>query len=391
MDYGQKPIIPITKPLLSGPEAEAAAKAILSGWLTQGPRVAEFEAVFAAYVGAREAVACSSCTTALHMALVAAGVGPGHEVIVPSLSFIASANAVRYCGAQPVFADVDPLTLNLDPDAAEAEITPRTRAIMPVHQIGMPADLDRFRAIGRRHSVTIVEDAACAVGSEYRGRRIGGDAEFACFSFHPRKVITTGEGGMIVTQSDAAAARLRLLRQHGMSINDHARHQSARLIIEEYTELGFNYRMTDIQAAIGIEQMRRLDEILSRRRQLAENYTRRLRALPGIQTPCVPTWARPNYQSYCIRLASSFPLRRNELLACLLASGIQARRGIMTAHREPAYRDHGGGEVLTHSTAASDETLLLPLYPQMTAEEQNRVIEALCEAGGRVHAEAGAA
>jgi dTDP-4-amino-4,6-dideoxygalactose transaminase len=383
------PSIPITRPLLGEEEVAAAAAVIRSGWLTQGARVAEFEETVAGYLGAKYAVACSSCTTALHMALQVAGIGPGDEVIVPSMSFIATANAVRYLGATPVFAEIDPRTYNLDPDAAAALVTPRTRAILPVHQIGMPVDLDRFRALAGRRGLLLIEDAACAIGSSYRGRRIGGDSELACFSFHPRKVISTGEGGMIVTNNAEFAERLRLLRQHGMSLSDHLRHGAAQVLIEQYLEVGYNYRMTDVQAAIGIEQMKRLDGILAARRELALRYTEALRELPGVQVPFVPTGVQPNWQSYAIRLTRGFPLDRNGLLGALLERGIAARRGIMTIHREPAYRLCGA--LLPVTEAASDEGLLLPIYPQMTAAEQDRVIAALFEIGGQRHATARAA
>ena len=266
-------MIPIAKPYLGREEAEAARQAVESGWITQGPKVAEFERAVADYCGAAEAVAVSSCTTALHLALLALDIGPDDEVICPSMSFIATANSIRYTGATPVFADVDPRTYNLDPESVEAAITPRTKAVMVVHQIGLPVDLDCFHEIGRRRCVAIVEDAACAIGSRYKGRPIGGHSELVCFSFHPRKVITTGEGGMITTNNPQRAARLRLLRQHGMSVPDTVRHAANRVIAEQYVCLGYNYRMTDIQAAIGVEQMKKLDWIVERRRELAARYT----------------------------------------------------------------------------------------------------------------------
>jgi perosamine synthetase len=380
--------IPVTRPLVGVAESEAAARVIASGWLTQGPRVAEFEAAVAQYVGADHAVACSSCTTALHMALLACGVQCGDEVIVPSLSFIATANAVRYCGARPVFVDVDRDTMNLDPAAVARAITARTRVLMPVHQVGLPADLDRFRAIAARHRLRLVEDAACALGSEYKGRRIGAAAEFCCFSFHPRKVITTGEGGMIVTQSAEIAERLRLMRQHGMSVSDLARHRADRPILEDYVQLGFNYRMSDVQAAIGIEQMKRLDGILARRRELATRYTQAIADLPGVWPPLEPPWARSNYQSYVVRLDDDFAASRDEVLAALAGRGVAARPGIMTAHRTQTCRDQYGEIRLPVTEAVSDHTLILPLYPELTDQEQDVVIGVLHEMGGRAHAHA---
>src|SRR5437763_902095 len=247
--------IPFARPRLAGGEVEALTEVIASGWVSQGPRVQAFEEAFAARVGAPHAVATTSCTTALHLALYAVGVGPGDEVIVPSLSFIATANAVWQCGAAPVFADIDPRTYNLDPAAAERAITERTRVIMPVHQVGLPADMDRFTEMGDRYGVAIVEDAACAIGAHYKGLPVGSLSPVACFSLHPRKVITTGEGGMIAVHDPAVAERLRQLRQHAMDVSDLARHGAGDVVIEAYPERGWNVRMTDMQATLGICQL----------------------------------------------------------------------------------------------------------------------------------------
>jgi dTDP-4-amino-4,6-dideoxygalactose transaminase len=372
-------MIPITRPSLGPEEVAALAAVVESGWLTQGARVAEFETAVARYCGVRHAVACSNCTTALHLALHVLGIGPGDEVIVPSMSFIATANVVVHCGATPVFAEIDSRTFNLDPDAADAAVTKRTKAIIPVHQIGLPADLDRFHAIARRHGIAIVEDAACALGARYKGRPIGGHSDLVCFSFHPRKVICTGEGGMVLTNNEGFAERLRLLRQHGMTIPDTQRHRTNTLVIERYACVGYNYRMTDLQGAIGIEQMKRLDGLIARRRYLAGRYTAALQGHPYLAPPFVPDYAEPNYQSYAVSLAEDCPVERDDILRTLLRRGIAAKPGVMTAHREPAYREPGFEVSLPVTEAASRQSLLLPLYPDLSEADQDRVIEAFLE------------
>jgi len=358
-------------------EVRAAAEVIRSGWVSQGPKVAEFERVFAAYCGTAHAVAVTNCTAALHLSLLALGVGPGDEVICPSMSFIATANSIRHAGATPVFADVDPATFNLDPVAAEAAITSRTKAILVVHQIGMPADIDAFLELGKKHGVRILEDAACAIGSRYKGKPIGGHSECACFSFHPRKVITTGEGGMITTNNAVLADNLRLLRQHGMSVSDAVRHSANTVIVEQYLYLGYNYRMTDIQAAVGIEQMKRLGHILQRRRQVALRYSQGLSNHPWLRPPFVPEYAEPNFQSYAVQLTDKAPFSRNELMQQLLNRGIATRRGIMLAHAEQAYACHDMQADLHNSISASAQSVLLPLFPQMMGSQVDEVLDAL--------------
>jgi dTDP-4-amino-4,6-dideoxygalactose transaminase len=252
---------------------------------------------------------------------------------------------------------------------------------MVVHQMGLPADLDAFLEIGRRRGVKIFEDAACALGSRCKGRPIGAHSEMACFSFHPRKVICTGDGGMVTTNNAAYAEKMRLLRQHGMSVTDAARHGAKTVVIEEYPILGYNFRLTDLQAAVGIEQMKRLDGLVARRVALAERYALRItHHASTLIIPHVPPYAQPNYQSYCVTLSDDCPVSRNDVLQRLLDAGVAAKRGVMTAHREKAYVDAYGEQSLPVTEKASDQTLLLPLYPQMTEAEQDQVVEALKKA-----------
>lgn len=368
--------VPFARPFLGGGEAEALAEVIASGWVSQGPRVQAFEQAFAERVGAPEAIATTSCTTALHLSLYAAGVAAGDEVIVPSMSFIATANAVWQCGAIPVFADIEPLTYNLDPDAARRAISPRTKAIMPVHQLGLPADLDAFADLGERYGVTIIEDAACAIGARYKGRPIGSHGSVACFSLHPRKVITTGEGGMITLHDSALAARMRQLRQHAMDVSDLARHSAKDVVVESYPERGFNARMTDMQAALGLCQMDVLEEILQRRRHLAERYTAMLQGMPGIEPPYDPPYAERTWQSYCVRINSRASVGRTELMRRLLADGIATRRGVMAIHQERAYAGAASAP-LPHTESATADSLMLPLFPGLTEEQQDYVVDRL--------------
>jgi perosamine synthetase len=368
--------IPITRPSVGDAEARAAAEAVRSGWLSQGPRVQQFEAAVAAYVGAKHAVATSNCTTALHLALIAAGVGPGDEVICPSFSFIATANAVLHAGATPVFVDIDARTYNIDPALVEAAITPRTRAIIPVDQIGLAADVPAIMAIARKHGLVVVEDAAPALGATVGGAKVGSLADFTCFSFHPRKSITTGEGGIITTDDDAAADRLRRVRSHAASTSDLARHQSGTTEIEVYEELGYNYRMTDVQAAVGLVQLTRLDGILAERRRLAARYSALLADEPRLAVPHEPADRPHTYQSYCVRLREG---SRQAVMDHLASKGIASRRGVMAIHLEPLYRRLQPGLSLPQTERATAETLLLPLYVGMTEAEQDEVVLALRE------------
>jgi len=388
-----KDFVPVARPYLGQEEVSAAGRAILSGWVTQGPEVAAFEREFAEFVGAPHACAVSSCTTALHLALLAAGVRPGDEVITVSHSYIATANSIRYCGAKPVFVDIELSTFNIDPQRIESAISDRTRAILCVHQMGMPCDLKAILEIAHRNELPVVEDAACAIGSEIRWdghwAKIGKPhGDVACFSFHPRKLLTTGDGGMITTANGDLDRKLRLLRQHGMSVPDAVRHTSREVVFESYPELGFNYRLTDIQAAIGREQLKRLPEAVAQRRKMAARYQELLADIPGLVLPTEPDWAHTNWQSYCVRLPDNIDQR--QVMQKMLDEGIATRRGIMCAHLEPAYGDRatwrcaqmdcepkGSCPNLAESERAQSKGVILPLFSQMTEEQQSRVASEL--------------
>jgi dTDP-4-amino-4,6-dideoxygalactose transaminase len=367
------------RPELGDEEIALVTETIRSGWITQGPRVLELEKAFAAQTGATHAIAVSNCTTALHLSLLVLDVSPGDEVIVPSHSYIASANAVLHCGAKPVFADIDPATLNLDPVRVEAAITARTKAIMAVHQVGRPAELAELAALAQKHGVALLEDAACAAGSHYRDRPIGSNqwSSLVCFSFHPRKIISTGDGGMITTDRADFAAKLRLLRQHGMSVNDLQRHGSKTVVNEEYPILGYNYRLTDVQAAIGLAQLRKVPAIIARRREIAARYDAAFAGIPGLSLFREPAHVRWNQQTYLIRFPRATATVRDGFMQRMLDEGIATRRGIMSTHREPAYVTRFGSQYLPESEAASDQCVCLPLYTQMTDAEIGRVTEAV--------------
>lgn len=388
--------IPVAKPWLGAAEIDALRRPVRTAWVTQGTEVEAFETEFGGYVGTLHACAVSSCTAALHLALLAVGVRPADEVVTVSHSFIATANSIRHCGATPIFVDIEPGTFNMDPRLVEAAITRRTRAILSVHQMGMPCDLTTILAIARRHGLPVIEDAACALGSEIRWgeawEKIGAPrGDIACFSFHPRKLLTTGDGGMLTTRDADLDRQFRLWRQHGMSLSDAARHRSSQVTFESYVTLGFNYRLTDLQAAMGRAQLRRLPEVVEWRRHLAERYRKLLADVPGIGLPEEPEWARSNWQSYCVRLPAGQDQRK--VMQAMLDAGIATRRGIMCAHREPAYPRHvwscgaaecdcaaGSCRRLAKSEQAQDGTLLLPLFHQMTEDDQDRVVAALVDA-----------
>lgn len=370
--------IDVMRPWLGAEEIDAVAEVIASGWVAQGPRVAAFERAFAERMGVPHAVATSSCTTALHLALVVAGIGPGDDVVVPSFSFIATANAPVYVGARPVFADVEADTGNVSAATIEVALTPVTRAVIVVDQGGMPVDLAPIRALCDVRGIAVIEDAACGVGSEYRGAPIGAEADAAVWSFHPRKLLTTGEGGMLTTSNGDWAARARRLREHAMSVSAADRHASLLAPPEEYSEVGFNYRMTDLQAAIGLVQLGRLDAVVERRRELAARYAAQLAGVGGIRVIGDPAHGRSNFQSYWIEVLPEYPLDREGLLAQLAEAGVSARRGIMASHRQPAHRTRDtGSATLAMTDRLTTRTLILPLHHALDGEDLDRVVDVI--------------
>ncbi len=370
--------INVMKPWMGADEILALSEVIESGWVAQGPKVAQFEREFAEDMQADHAVATSNCTTALHLALIVAGVGAGDEVIVPSFSFIATANAPTYVGALPVFIDVDAATGNVTAAGVAAALTAQTRAVIVVDQGGVPVDLAPIRELCDPLGIVVIEDAACGAGSTYRDRPVGAGAVLAAWSFHPRKLLTTGEGGMLTTSNPEWAARARRLREHSMSVSASDRQASLVAPPEEYREIGFNYRMTDMQAAVGIVQLGRLPEMVRRRRELAGEYTAALAGIEGLRPVQDPHWGTSNFQSYWVEIGEEYPLDREELLLRLAEAGISARRGIMSSHLQPAYAGSSSlRDPLPVSEHLTGSTLILPLYHQLEAAQQASVIDAL--------------
>ncbi len=362
--------IPITRPWFGPEERRALEHPLETGWVAQGPEVKAFEQEFAEVVAAPHACAVSNGTTALQLALLAANVGPGDEVVTVSHTFIATANAIRQCGATPIFVDIDPDTLNMDPMALDMALTPATKAVLVPHQLGMPADLGEIIPTAERMGIPVIEDAACALGSGLRWDRtwepVGRPRGLmACFSFHPRKVITTGEGGMITTRRAELDKRLRILRDQGRDAK------------EGFVAVGWNARMTDLQAAMGRAQLRRLSDIVTKRRALADLYKGLLADIPGITPPEEPLDVRSNWQSYAVRVAPT--LDRDGLVAHLNDAGIGAQGGVMNVHEEAPYRDLETPHPLDLSEAARAGCMLLPLFPQMTEAEAREVIEVLAD------------
>jgi perosamine synthetase len=383
--------IPITKPLFGDEERAAVQRPLESGWVTQGPFVEQFEDRFAAFVDAPHGVATTSCTTALHLALVAMGVKPGDDVIVPAFTWVSTANVVEYLGGRPIFCDIDLATFNIDPARVEALVTPKTVGIIPVHLFGLSADLAPLLALAARRKLWILEDAACGFGARYHGRHVGVLGDAGCFSFHPRKSITTGEGGMITTRSADVATLCRSLRDHGATRSDLARHEgAASFLLAGYPHLGFNYRMTDIQGALGCAQMDRAAGILSDRARVAKGYDDALRNLTWLRLPVTPSGYEHGYQSYVCLFAPEDPATanverlhrlRNALMATLEDAGIATRQGthapVLVEYYARKYAIRP--EQYPNAWLADRLSLALPLYPQMTADEQTFVCRTLAE------------
>jgi len=381
--------IPITMPLFGAEELEAIQRPLETGWVVQGPYVQEFEEKFCTFTGAGHAVATSSCTTALHIAVAALGLKPGDEVVVPAFTWVSTANVVEYMGAKPVFCDIDLQTFNIDPAAFEAAITPRTVGVLPVHLFGLCAEMDSVLGLAGRRGLWAVEDAACALGGWYRGRHAGTLSDMGCFSFHPRKSITTGEGGMITTSEERFDSLARSLRDHGATRSDLARHtQHGSFLLSEYPYLGYNYRMTDIQGALGSVQMDRAEAILEGRTRCARLYDEALEDASWLQTPAVPEGLVHGYQAYVCLFRPEEPTmdnvsrlheQRNELMARLEERGIATRQGTHSPVDTTYYREKYGlrPEEFPKSSLADRLTLALPLYPQMTEADQARVVNEL--------------
>ena len=374
-----KRIIQISLPSMGQEEWEAMKEPLFSGWVTQGPKVKEFERIFAERHCVKHAIAVSNCTTALHLALLAVGVGPGDEVLVPAFTWIATANAVLYCGATPVFVDIDPITFNIDPHKIKAKTTPKTKAIIPVHLFGLCADIDAIKQVTA--GLKIVEDGACAAGASYKGRPAGSLGDVGCFSFHPRKSITTGEGGMITTNNDDVARHVDMLRNHGASISEEQRHKGPRpFILAEFDVMGFNYRMTDLQGAVGVVQLKKLDKFIDERQQWADYFSKELSSLSWLKTPFVAKGYKHGWQSYVLFVdETKAPMKRNDLMEYLQQKGISTRPGTHAVHMLGFYAKKFKlkPQDFPVAYAANEYTMSIPLHNKMTADDYDYVVNAI--------------
>lgn len=370
--------IAISLPSTGEDEWQAAKEPIMTGWITQGPKVAAFEQEFAKRHQVRHAIATTSCTTALHLILVALGISAGDEVILPAFTWLATANVVLYCGATPIFVDVDRETFNLDISQVKAKITERTKAIIPVHLFGLCADIDALAAVAP--GIPLIEDAACATGSSYKGRSAGTLGLAGAFSFHPRKSITTGEGGMVTTNDDQLAETMRMLRNHGASISEEQRHLGPRpYILPDFNLLGFNYRMTDLQASVGLVQLGKLDRFIEERQKWAEFYHREFANVEWLRTPFA-SGCDSGWQAYvCYVDHSKAPMSRNQIMEVLLSQGISTRPGTHAVHLLGVYKDKFGFKAEDYPAARDCDaySMAIPLHNRMTAEDYEYVVNAI--------------
>ncbi len=377
----EKRNIAISLPTTGQEEWEALKGPIFSGWLTQGPRVAEMEKIFAERHQVKHAIAVSNCTTALHLALVALGIKEGDEVLVPAFTWVSTANAIMYCGATPVFVDVNPVTFNVDPADVAKKLTAKSKAIIPVHLFGLCADIDEIKRIAPK--LKIVEDGACAAGAGYKNRPAGSLGDIGCFSFHPRKSVTTGEGGMLTTNDDALAEKLNMLRNHGASISEEQRHKGPKpYILPEFDMVGYNYRMTDLQGAVGVVQLKKLDQYIDERQTWAEYYSKELASIEWLRTPQVGSDYKHGWQSFVLMIdEKTAPIKRNDLMELLQQKGIATRPGTHAVHMLNFYaktfsikpNDFPG------AFACNEYSMSIPLHNRMVKEDYEYIVAALKE------------
>ena len=374
-----KRIIPISLPVTGQEEWEALKEPLMSGWLTSGPKVREFEQLFAERHGVKHALAVTSATTALHLALVALGIKEGDEVIVPAFTWVSTANVVLYCGAKVVFVDVNPFTFNINPEDLSKRITSKTKAIIPVHLFGLCADMDKIKEIAG--NIPLIEDGACAAGASYKGTPAGGLGTIGCFSFHPRKSVTTGEGGMITTNDDELAEIMGMLRNHGASISEEQRHHGAKpYMLPDFNALGYNYRMTDLQGAVGVVQIKKLDQFINEREKWANFYTKELDSIPWLRTPKHGADYKHGWQSFVTFVdESKSPASRNEIMELLQQQGISTRPGTHAIHMLNFYKEKFNIQPSDYpgAQAANNYSMSIPLHNRMVAEDFNYVVSVI--------------
>jgi len=370
--------IPLMKPWLTEEEWYSLKEVILSGWVSQGPKVQEFENAVASFIGAKHAVAVNSCTSAIHLAFRIQGVEYGDDVILANTTCMANVNAIKMAGANPVFVDIDEDTYNLDPALIERAITPKTKAILNIDQIGLANDLDAISEIAKKNNLIVVDDAATALGGKYKGKYLGANGLVTTYSFHPRKMITTGEGGMLITDDENIAERARVLRSAGASVSDLERHKAKGVIVQKYYENGYNYRMTDMQAAIGLIQMKKIDKIIEERAKQAEFFNKELENIDELAAPFVPSYATHAYSSYLIKISDKSKITPEFIINKMAEKNISCRFGIMPLHNEPYFEKDGWNDAMFPvSCKVADKTFFIPIFPGLTEENMKFIISSL--------------